>query len=170
MWLFRNVWREGLVVRRVKRWCCCISVQSGVKISIAFSTFTLIMQTIFAIIKLENMDIKDRKIKCGTIDYSFGSDIFWNMFQGDVNQFSIAFFVVAQITHVGISAFGLYSWWRFFKMKSFELFFYIYFTLTMYYYLNYTVIMIIMQENLLIALIDIISRLLIYSHMNSVNK
>ncbi|CAI2380061.1 unnamed protein product [Moneuplotes crassus] len=138
-------------IRRLKKFLCCISIPTGARIVILIETFLFMFQIFWINIRLfgsrtieegnhpEGGPFRDRVVNCDYDMFGLGYDVLCNLHNGKINSFSLVFVFAQLLFHAGCSILGIFTWAKKFNLRVFEKFFYVYFILLMFSFINIVV-------------------------------
>ena len=153
------------------------------RLVIVFSLIVAMLEIFWVILRLSSIRYDDtvednlfsrlrkhriQRVDCRYDSLGFSLDMFCNLFEGQVNYFSVVYISVAILTNLGVAIFGLYAWYKSFYLKVLEKFFYFHFVVTMFYFLDTCILNIIQTDLFLYALPSIFARAMYTFYINSV--
>ena len=148
----KYLFREGIVIRRVKTFLCCFKLLSGIKFYIWFAFLQLCVSGVLQIIRIT------QHIN-GNLNWSDGLsvlDIYWSVFGGQVNLFTISMGSAQLLILFMVATSGIYAWIKQFQLKALEKYFYVSFTFTTFSFINSIVFQIMVSDDIAITTIQII--------------
>ena len=177
-----NIVRRGLVIRKVRKCWWWFSVPTGVRIIILFTTLTCLVEIIAGIYRistsekihsdysrgLDSEKRKWRRAKCNDSYMFLSMDIFCSVFDGYINIYSFFYFLVQVMTHSIMSIFGIIAWTRRFQLKITEKFFYSFFVVSMFFFIQTCILYSIQEQGIINIIASSFGRALYTFYVNSV--
>ena len=127
-----RIWREGIFIRKVSKWCFWFKLSTGVKVFIWVVSISSFINLIFQLLGVLNS--KEGKIKWSPIQRQF--DTYWLLFDGKLNFFSTIYTTLGTLMNLTTNSLfnielhcikilcnaitGIYSWISSFRLHVFE--------------------------------------------------
>ena len=164
------IWKEAIIIRRIKTFLCWFKLRTGTIVTWFFSLLGSIGLLIFFIRRMVEY-FSPSGIQCPT--QGIPTDIQCLLFHGRVSFFSVVYIIFLILQSVFITSFGFYSWFRNFDLRSLEIFFYVIFIIFFLDYINSLILIIVTDGGVLViiptmtykAIVSIYFLWVIYSHV-----
>ena len=179
MWNTINLWRQGIIIRKIDTFCYWMSLQSGTKWIITFGCLAVTWEIAWFIYRFffdkvryyiddDEGIFSQRIVEWEYSGFGFAYDTICNMYNGQITYFSIPYAILFAFLHLIVSVFGAYVWIvKRFEMWIFQTYFNMYFIDNFFLLIHFSMMYLIISDEFYYAVIPIFFKWLQVFWLNS---